>query len=292
VRVGEQKIGDYLALAEGLQSDRTRAVVEELTGQLDYISENLVTEQDRPGYQRWVRQLLTPVAQELGWNTRAGDNDETKTLRARVLFTLGSAGKDPEVLAQARKLTDEALASPSSIDHTMAFTVFRLAAQNGDATLYDRIAQKLQNKDATPEEYYLYFGTLSEFSDPELLKRTLEMAVSPSVRSQDSLGLVSSVMENPAGAELSWNFVRDHWADIEKVGGGFTSGEVVAATSSYCDAHLRDEVQAFFATHKVPSAERTLKQSLERMNYCIDLKTQQSPQLSAWLEQHRGAAGR
>jgi len=292
VRVGQHRIGDYLALAEGLQSDRTRAVVEELTGQLDYISENLVTEKDRPGYELWVRQLLTPTAKELGWSTKPGDSDETKTMRARVLYTLGSAGKDPEVIAQARKLTDEALANPSSIDHTMAFTAFRLAAQNGDAALYDRIAEKLKSKEATPEEYYLYFETLSQFSDAKLLERTLEMAVSTSVRSQDSLGLVSSVMENPAGAELSWNFVRAHWSDIEKVGGGFTSGEVVAATSSYCDQHLRDEVQDFFATHKVPSAERTLKQSLERMNYCIDLKTQQSPQLSAWLEQHRGAAGR
>jgi len=292
VRVGQQRIGDYLALAEGLQSDRNRAVMEALTSQLDYISENVVTEQDRPGYERWVRQLLTPAAKELGWATKPGDNDETKTLRSRVLFTLGYAGKDPGVLAQARKLTDEALANPSSIDHTMAFTAFRLAALNGDASLYDRIAQKLQNKGATPEEYYLYFGALSEFSDPKLLERTLEMAVSPSVRSQDSLGLISSVMENPAGAALSWDFVRAHWDDIEKVGGGFTSGEVVAATSSFCDSHLRDEVQDFFAAHKVPSAERTLKQSIERMNYCVDLKAQQAPQLSAWLEQHRGAAGR
>jgi aminopeptidase N/puromycin-sensitive aminopeptidase len=290
--VGQQRIGDYLALAEGLQSDRTRAVLEEVTTQLDYISDQLVTEQDRPEYERWVRQLLTPAAKQLGWRPQPGESDESKEMRARVLYSLGYAGKDPEVLAEARKLTEDALNNPSSIDRTVAFATFSLAAMNGDAALYDRILEKLKNKNATPEEYYLYFGALARFHDPKLLERTLDLAVSPAVRSQDSLGLISAVMRNPAGTGLAWNFVRAHWGDIEKVGGGFTSSEVVAATGAFCDARLRDEAQQFFAAHKVPTAERTLKQSVERMNYCVDLKTQQSPQLASWLEQHGGAAGR
>jgi len=292
VRVGQQRIGDYLALAEGLQSDRTRAVLEEVTTQLDYISDQLVTEQDRPEYERWVRQLLTPAAKQLGWSPQPGESDETKEMRARVLYSLGYAGKDPGVLREARKLTEEALNNPSSIDHTVAFTAFSLAALQGDTALYDRILEKSKNKNATPEEYYLYFGALSRFHDPKLLERTLDLAVSPAVRSQDSLGLISAVMRNPAGTELAWDFVRAHWSDIEKVGGGFTSGEVVAATGAFCDARLRDEARQFFADHKVPTAERTLKQSVERMNYCVDLKAQQSPQLRSWLEQHGGAAGR
>jgi len=289
VRVGEQQIGDYLALAEGLKTDRNRAVLEALTGELDYIGEYLVTDTDRSSYQAWVRRLLTPAAQELGWKPKPGESDETKELRARVMFTLGYVGRDAQVLAEARKLTDQALDNPNAIDHTMAFTAFRLAALNGDSALYDRVQEKLEGKDATPEEYYLYFQTLAEFNDPKLLDRTLNFAVSPSVRSQDALGLIGAVMQNPAGTRLAWDFVRTHWGDIEKVGGGFTSGEVVASTSTFCDAGLRDEVQDFFASHKVPTAERRLKQAIERMNYCVDLKERQTPQLSSWLEQHATA---
>jgi aminopeptidase N len=292
VRVGQQQIGDYLALAEGVRSDRTRAVVEEMTGQLAYISDYLVTEADREAYERWVQKLLTPAARELGWAPKPGESDETKELRARVMFALGYAGRDPEVLAESRKLTDAALENSSAVDRTMAFTAFRLAALSGDSTLYDRVYAKLENRNATAEEYYLYFQTLSEFRDPKLLERTLDLAVSPTVRSQDSLGLISAVMENPAGERTAWDFVRAHWSDIEKVGGGFTSGEVVASTSAFCDAGLRDEVQDFFATHHVPTAERRLKQAVERMNYCVDLKAQQTPQLASWLQGHGGSAGR
>jgi aminopeptidase N len=292
IRVGEQPIGDYLALAEGLQSERTRAVVEEFTRQLEYISDHFVTDVDRDGYEQWVRRLLTPAAKELGWTPKPGESDETKTLRSRVMHTLGYAGRDPEVLAEARKLTEQALENPASIDHTIAFTAFSLAAQNGDASLYDQIMERMQKKGASLEEYYLYFQTAARFSDPKLLQRTLEYALTPAVRSQDMLGLISVVMENPAGTRVAWDFVRAHWPEVEKVGGGFTSGQVVAATSVFCDAGMRDEAQDFFAAHKVPTAERTLKQSVEQMNYCVDLRSRQTPQLSSWLEQRGGASGR
>ena len=72
VRVGEQQIGDFLALTEGVQSDRTRAVLGEVTAKLEYISDYLVSDADREGYQQWVRRLLTPVATELGWQPKRG----------------------------------------------------------------------------------------------------------------------------------------------------------------------------------------------------------------------------
>jgi len=290
VRVGRLQIGDYLALSQGLASERTRAVVSQLTGQLEYIGDYLVNDADRQDYQQWVRNLLTPIGKELGWQPRPGESDEIKSLRTTVLRTLAYSGRDPEVLAHARKLADQALENPNSVDRTLANTAIGLAALDGDQALYEKLVGHLKNA-KSPEEYYVYLGSLTQFSDPKLLERTLEYSISPEVRTQDTLGLISGILENPAGGRQGWDFVRGHWGDIEKVGGGFTSGEVVAATGAFCDAGMRDEVKDFFATHKVPTAERTLKQSLERMTNCVDLKSQQQTQLASWLQQHATAAG-
>jgi aminopeptidase N/puromycin-sensitive aminopeptidase len=230
------------------------------------------------------------MAKELGWQPRAGESDESKSLRTTVLRTLGYSGRDPEVLAQARKVTEQALENPDSVDRTLANTAIGLAALGGDEALYDKLLSHLKSA-KSPEEYYLYLGSMTRFRDSKLLGRTLEYAISPEVRTQDRLGLISGVLENPAGERQAWDFVRSHWADIEKVGGGFTSGEVVVATGGFCDAGLRDEVKDFFSTHKVPTAERTLKQSLERMTNCVDLKSQQQTQLASWLQQHATVAG-
>jgi aminopeptidase N len=144
----------------------------------------------------------------------------------------------------------------------------------------------------SPEDYYAYFFTLAQFSDQKLLQRTLEFAISPDVRSQDALQLVSGVLGNPDGEKLAWDFVRQHWAEIEKAGGPFASAEVVHATGTFCDAGSRDQVTDFFNQHKIAAAERTYRQSIERINICVDLKSQQEPQLASWLGQHGNAGGK
>jgi hypothetical protein len=43
------------------------------------------------------------------------------------------------------------------------------------------------------------------------------------------------------------------------------------------------DVQQFFADHKVPEAERTIQQVVERISRCAELVTTQGPKLATWL---------
>jgi hypothetical protein len=47
-------------------------------------------------------------------------------------------------------------------------------------------------------------------------------------------------------------------------------------------------VEDFFSQHAIPSAQRTLRQSLEFIGDCVDLKQQQEPNLASWLQQQGG----
>ncbi len=291
VRVGREPVGDYLAFAQGLQSDRNRAVVEDLLGGLGYIGEYLVSDNDRDEYRTWLRLYLTPAMHEMGYEAKPGESDEQKSLRSELFRALGQDARDPEALEQARKIADKALDDPSSVDAEMAGSAFRLAALNGDAAFYDRVMAATKNP-KSPELYYTYLYTLPRFNDPKLLQRTLDFALTPDVRSQDALQVITSVMRNPVGRDLAWNFIQTHWDAVAKAGGPFASAEVVGATSSFCDAGLRDQVTEFFTAHKVAAAERTYRQSIERINNCVDLKSQQQPQLASWLGQHGTAGGK
>jgi aminopeptidase N/puromycin-sensitive aminopeptidase len=291
VRVGREPVGDYLAFAQGLQSDRNRAVMEGVLARLDYIDRYVVTDSDEDAYRTWLRQYLSPAMKEVGWEPKSGEKDEQKTLRARLLNALGYDARDPETLAQARKIADKALADPASVDRDLAGGAFALAALNGDSEFYDKLMAGLKNP-KSPEEYYLYFFTLPEFGDQKLLQRTLEYAVSSDVRSQDTLRLITGVLRNPAGQQLAWDFIRQHWPEIEKAGGPFASAQVVGATGVFCDTGKRDQVTEFFTAHKVEAAERTYRQSIERIDSCVDLKSQQEPQLASWLGQHGNAGGK
>ncbi|MGD1079949.1 MAG: ERAP1-like C-terminal domain-containing protein, partial [Candidatus Sulfotelmatobacter sp.] len=291
VRVGRQPVGDYLAFAQGLQSDRNRAVMEDVLGGLGYIAQYLVSDSDRDAYRTWLRQYLAPAMKEVGYEPKPGESDEQRTLRSEVFRALGHDARDPETLEEARKIADKALADPASVDSDMAGGALALAALHGDSAFYDRVMAATKNP-KSPEQYYTYLFTLPRFSDPKLLQRTLEFAVSPEVRSQDALQVITGVMRNPAGRELAWDFIQSHWDAVAKAGGPFASAEVVGATSMFCDTGLRDQVTEFFSAHKIAAAERTYKQSIERINNCVDLKSQQEPQLASWLGQHGTAGGK
>lgn len=291
VRVGREPVGDYLAFAQGVQTDRNRAVLEDVLGRLDYIGEYLLNNSDRDTFRAWLRQYLNPIMKEVGWEPKPGESDEQKTLRSRVLTALGVDAREPEALSKAREIADKALSNPESVDHQLAGSALAVAAINGDAAFYDKIMSALK-KTKAPEEYYAYFYTLPQFKDPQLLERTLQFAVSPDVRSQDALGLISNVLQNPEGEKLAWNFVQQHWNEVEKAGGPFASAQIVGATGSFCEAGMRDQVTDFFNAHRNPAGERTYRQSIERINNCIDLRSQQEPQLAAWLGQQGNAGGK
>jgi len=290
VRVGRLPLTDYLALAEGLQNETSRPVMSEMLSEVEYIGRYLTSEVDQPQYSAWVRRLLAPSLRRLGFEPKPGESEEDQQLRARVLETAGITGQDPEVLAWARQWTDRALASDGALDNTIAGTAFAVAAANGDTALYDRLVEELKQA-KTPEDFYVYLAALSSFRDAQLISRSLERTLSPEVRSQDAVFVIADIMNHPAASGLAWEFTKSHWSEIEKIFGGYAGAQLVNATSAFCSAERRNEVQEFFTAHKVPGTERGLPKTLERISYCVDLKAQQGEQLSKWLNDHEVREG-
>jgi aminopeptidase N/puromycin-sensitive aminopeptidase len=245
----------------------------------------------RPKYQAWVQRLLRPTAQKLGWQPRAGESDELRSLRAYVLMTLGRTGRDAEVRAEARKLAEQYLADPKSVDATLAETVLSLAALDGDAALYEKYLAKMES-DVEPEERERYLDALAYFTDPALVRRSLEYAVSGRMRNQDSPGFIEDLLEHRETQSAAWAFVKANWPRVEAALTIGNARDVVSAVGKFCEAPARDDAQAFFAAHPVTASERTLRQALENANNCINLRTAQQQSLAAWLAGRAEGAGR
>jgi len=81
--------------------------------------------------------------------------------------------------------------------------------------------------------------------------------------------------------------VKAHWQALEPkvtIFGGDTG--LVNSLSSFCDAAARDDIRAFFAAHPLPAAVRTLDQTLERIDNCLELREKQTPVLTDWISNH------
>jgi aminopeptidase N/puromycin-sensitive aminopeptidase len=60
-------------------------------------------------------------------------------------------------------------------------------------------------------------------------------------------------------------------------------GYLVGSTASFCSVETRDDIQSFFAAHKVPATDQALKHAIERINGCIEFRSLQEPNLRQWL---------
>ena len=291
VQVGQHDAGDYFSVAQNFKNDRTPQIHDIIAGRVTRAYLYLVNDTDKAQFEAWVRDFYRPMLQQVGWQATPNESADERQLRAIAVDQLGENGHDPQVIAQARKLAEQYMQDASSVSPDLAGPALLIASRNGDAALYDRFLAEMR-KAKVPLQYRRYLNSLAAFSDPVLLKRTLEFAISGEVRSQDSPGLIAQVLGNPAGRDLAWQFVKTRWDDIKthipNFGG---AGAIVGTAGTFCDPKSRDDVVQFFTEHKIPSAERLLKQTTNRINDCIELRTQQAPKLAEWIHQHGTAAG-
>jgi len=285
VRVDRQDIGDFLSLAEAMRNDRSRAVMQLLDTELRYIGDYLLTDADQAQYRAWLRGLLDPVMDDIGWNPAPNDNEELRSLRGDLLLTLGITAEDPRAISESRTIAQEDLQG-KSVDATLVTPALRVAARNGDAGLFEAITARLKSP-RSPDDYLRHLVAITDFADPALIQRVLEFGLSPQVRNQDALYLYGrtpadfGVLGNPAARKLAWNFIREHWQQVETKVTRADLGFVVEATGAFCDPTSRDQVRAFFTEH--PAAERAAQDAIEQIDYCSDLKTQQESKLASWL---------
>ncbi len=282
-RADRDSVGDFLALIEGMKNSRERAVLERIDDRLEYVHDNLLTEDDRPQFEAWVQRLFRPALTEFGRKSAPGDEAEKRTARARVIKALGFAGSDPDVIAKSRELVLAALNGKATLEPEQRTTLVDLTAKHGDSDLYDRYFQQARAS-RSPEEFYTWLYGLTAFEKPELVKRTLEYSMSTDIRNQDFEGFLSSTAEPVANHQIAWEFLKANWSRISPKLATYSPGTVIKTAQFFCEPALKTDVESFFTQHSIPGAERSLRQTLELIDNCGALKQQQQTNLAQWLQ--------
>ena len=129
----------------------------------------------------------------------------------------------------------------------------------------------------------MYLGALQSFSDPVLVRRSLELALSPKIRSQDRASFLAAFLSHDRARPVAWPYIKEHWSEIEKSLPPFVMGRLMTAMQRACTPEERDDVKAFFAAHPAAGTERTARATVERINSCIAFHQQQAPNLEVFL---------
>ena len=283
VRAGRHSVADYLTLAAGHGREHTSGVLDNVAHGLGFVRDYLTSTAMRERFTGFVRSLLRPLYDELGFTAAAGDGDDRRTLRATVIGALGILGDDPDVVSRARAAVDRALAGGASADATTAAAVVRVAARHGDARLFDALYAAAERA-SDPDEHYRYLYALGDFRDPALVERGLALAPTPQIRTQDTALYLAQFFANPDARGRALSFVMDNWTALAPkvtVFGGDTT--LVRVMGTFCDAAAADRIRTFFAAHPLPAAARSLEQTQEEIANCVAVREKQTPAVAEWL---------
>ena len=287
VRANKVNVGDYLNLVAALKSDSDPEVLSNVFGGLGGIDYQLASNnEERDAVDRWIQKNFAPVYAKLGPSS-SKESINTRRLRAELFGLLGYHGDNPEVLAQARTIAGQYLADPASIDPNIGQTAIAVAAENGDVALFDKI-QNVYETSTNPilQEGALYL--LTQFENPALLGRALNYAISSKVRNQDTAILLSIGLQVSKNRDQTWQFIKAHWDQVHAQLTTDSGSYLVRNLGNFCSADARDDVEKFFAVHKVDAADVALKHSLEHIDECIEFRKLQEANLESWIAAQPG----
>ena len=159
--------------------------------------------------------------------------------------------------------------------------------KHGNAAQFEHVLEVYARPTTAADEKRRALTALGRTRDAALLARTLEWSLAPgNVRLQDWPLFFGSLGSHAAGRTAAWAFAQAHWDIIDKATSStsFLQARVVDSLVSGIDtAAGLTAAEAFFQTHPVPMAERTLKQAAEGARLRLARLARDGPALAAWL---------
>ena len=288
---GEENVATFLTLVSALNQDSERAVIESYDPLLDYIHRYLVSSSDSAAFSAWVSTNFGPMLAKIGWTPVPGESEDTKAVRGLLIKILAQYGGDTAVIHRSVELARQYMKDRRALEPNMAREVLAAAALSNDVELFGQYLAAMGDASNTPGQLSNITNALASFSDARLTERWLQKIVAPETRNQDAAHYIAGVLSNVAVQKAAWTWVKQHWPEVEpKLTVWFGGPTIVRATHNFCDVDARADVQDFFAQHKMFSSERAVKQTMERIDSCIDFRSRQQANLAAWLQQRAGAS--
>ena len=185
VVAGHRSALDFCRFAESFADETELPVWQSLLQGLSWC-ERFLTSGPREHYRSWIRGLMWPAIERIGWEPREGERDLDKPLRGALMAALGVLGADPQAFGLAMEIERESRGD-GRVDPSLAAASVAIVAAGGTSEDYERYLEAIA-KARTPQEELRYLYALPDFRDASLIGRTLEMTLTGKIRSQNVPG--------------------------------------------------------------------------------------------------------
>jgi len=282
---GLMSLTDYLDLTARFTAERDKNVWAVLLDSFSFLN-RIITVEDRPALEAFVRGQVGPSVTALGWVPRSGESEGTKQLRGELIGAQGKLGNDPAIQDRAAELYRVYRNDAAAVDPNVVSAFVAILAHTGDATRYDEFNERFRTA-TTPQEERRYLFSLAAFQPKALLERTLARTISGEIRTQDAPFLVSAILGNVYGRELAWDFVKTNWEKMDQLFPKQGLRRMCGGIVSLATPELERDVRNFFATRKIDLGGKTLDQYLEQLRIAVTVRERDNRALRTYLDRYR-----
>ncbi len=276
---------DYLDLTARFTAERDKNVWAVLLDSFSFLN-RIITVEDRPALEAFVRGRIGPAVTALGWVPRSGESEGTKQLRGELIGAQGKLGNDPAIQDRAAELYRAYRNDAAAVDPNVVPALVAILAHTGDATRYDEFNERFRTA-TTPQEERRYLFSLAAFQPKALLERALARTISGEIRTQDAPFLVSAILGNVYGRELAWAFVKTNWEKMDQLFPKQGLRRMCGGIVSLATPELERDVREFFTSRQIDLGGKTLEQYLEHLRIMVNVRERDGIVLRRYLQAFR-----
>src|SRR5262245_56956538 len=285
-QAGPAPVSLYFRLVEELPASTDLAEREQTINVLDFMNGLLVGSPEREKFQGYARSLLRPTFETLGWEPRAGEAPTAGSLRASLISTLGDLN-DPEIIAGCRERFEKYLAHSASLPPDLRAPVLAVVGRYADEKTWNKL-HELGLKTTSIEEKQNYYNALTCATDPNLLKKTLAIALTDELPTSRAIFLVSRVARDSGHPEIAWDFAKTNMkALLAKVDAAGANRYAPGLFTFFTDGSRADELKNYAKKNLPPASAPEVAKVVDEIQFRAEFKNRLVSQLPTLI--HSGA---
>jgi puromycin-sensitive aminopeptidase len=223
-------------------------------------------------FKEFARNLFKKQSERLGWTPKANESHLDTMLRELVISSL-TKYEDPETLKIGKEKFAEFVKNTSAVVPDLRTSVLKIVLHDGDEEVFNQVLD-LYRKEKLQEEQVRCLKALGATRDTNLIKKTLQFALSEDVRSQDTFFVVGGLLDNPVATDLLWDWFTENIETLKKrYDGGFLYGRFIKyAVMSFTKEEQLKLVKDFFTneSNRTVGSLRSIDQAIETVQLNVD----------------------
>ena len=280
VRSAQVPASNFLDLVGRFGEETEHAIWSVIIGGLRSLEHHALEDGTRPAFEAYVRDLVSPALERLGWEGSGDESDLTRKLRGDLIAALGNLGKDPATVDKARDVAGRVLEG-EDLDPEVCTAALAVFSHHGGAEEYETL-WSAYDKTSAPTEKVRYLRSVAGVQVEELAVSTMDKIVEGDIRTQDGFWVFARLLSGDSGPAV-WHSARTRWDKVLEAMPGMTRRRVVEGLPALSQPEVAADVKGFFAEHPIPEAARFLTQNLELLDANVMLRERETPVVTEYF---------